>query len=257
MLLVADVGNTNIALGAYRGGELAASWRMSSGTNRTSDETGVFICSALSRHGFSTDDVTGCVVSSVVPDIINSFARAVRKYFAVEPLIVSHKLKTRVGFGAGVNAAEVGADRVVNCEAAYALYGGAAIVIDYGTATTYDAINADGLFLTGITAPGVKICADALFEKTSLLNKVELAIPPSLLITNTVESVQCGIMYGKIGETEYIVNRVKRERGAPDMKVIATGGLARVIAAGTEAFDAVNPWLTLEGLRIIYENNAL
>lgn len=255
MIIVADVGNTNIVLGAYENDRLLNFWRMSTGSSRTSDETGVFISAVLEKSGLSPKDVEDCIISSVVPDVLYSFVNGFRKYFGISPIIVNHKLKTNIKFHENMNTREVGSDRIVNCVAAYALYGGPAIVIDYGTATTYDAISAEGMFITGITAPGIKISAEALYEKTALLGKVEIVMPPSLLVSNTTESIQAGIVYGRIGETEYIVNMLKKELGWKDIKVIATGGLVKVISPGTTVLDEINLNLTLEGLRILYEMN--
>ncbi len=255
MIIVADVGNTNTVLGAYKNNELINSWRMTTGTNRTADETGVFICSVLEKSGFSAEDVENCIISSVVPDIMYSLVHGFKKYLNINPMIASYKMKSDIFITKGINPREVGVDRIVNCQAAYTLYGGPAIVIDYGTATTYDVVNENGEFVTGITAPGLKICAEALFSKTALLSKVELSLPTSLLVENTTESIQAGILFGRIGETEYIVDRLKKEIGLTDAKVIATGGLARVIAQGTDVFNEINPNLTLEGLRILYEMN--
>lgn len=255
MIIVVDVGNTNIVIGAYKDTELLSSWRMSTAGNRTADETGVFIYSVLRKSGYSLDDVENCIISSVVPDIMYSLIHAFKKYFNIDPIVVSYKMRMGIRIGGQESPREVGADRIVNCEAAYKIYGGPAIVIDYGTATTYDVVGENGEFITGITAPGVKICAEALFNRTSLLSKVEMTMPSSIIAENTTESVQAGIIYGRIGETEYIVGRLKKEIGIPSAKVVATGGLARVITQGTDLFDEINPNLTLEGLRILYELN--
>ena len=255
MIIVADIGNTNIVLGAYKGPELLNSWRMATRINRTADETGVFICSVLEKSGYAPEDVENCIISSVVPDITYSLTHAFQKYFNIDPMVVHYKMKMDIRLGSQENPREVGADRIVNCQAAYKLYGGPIIVIDYGTATTYDVVDAEGNFLTGITAPGIKICAEALFDRTALLNKVELAMPPSMLVENTTESIQAGIVFGRIGETEYIVARLKKELGIPNAKVAGTGGLARIISQGTDIFNVINPNLTLEGLRWLYEMN--
>ena len=154
-----------------------------------------------------------------------------------------------------VGERELGADRIVNCVAGYKKFGGPIIIIDYGTATTYDAVSCNGEFLTGITAPGIKISADALFSRAALLGNVELALPPSLMVKSTAESMQAGILFGRIGETEYIVNRLKQEMDAPEAIVIATGGLAHTIARGSNIFDHIVPGLTLDGLQILYEMN--
>ncbi|MCL2703969.1 MAG: type III pantothenate kinase [Defluviitaleaceae bacterium] len=255
MLLVIDLGNTNITFGVCNDNEVTAQWRLTTGQNRTIDEMGMNLVWLLENGGFKAGDIHDVVISSVVPKLLYPLTRAVNNYFRVEPIVVTKELE--LGLKLIVPATkELGSDRLVNCAAAYKLYGGPVIVIDYGTATTYDVIDGDGEFITGITAPGVKISADALFEKAALLGAVELAMPRSILATNTAESLQCGILFGCIGETEYIVSRLKRELSMPSAVVAATGGLCRVIASGTEGvFDHVVPALTLEGLRLIYNMN--
>jgi len=254
MLLVVDVGNTNIVLGLYDGQSLKKSWRMSTGENRTSDEIGLFICSLFSHEKITPTQIKSIIISSVVPNVMYSLTNGLRKYFDIAPMIVSKNMNLGITLN-NVGERELGADRIVNCVAAYKLYGGPAIVIDYGTATTYDAMSASGEFLTGITAPGIKISADALFTRAALLGKVELVLPKSLMVSSTAESVQAGILYGSIGETEYIVNALRKEMGAPNAVVIATGGLAHTIAKGSDVFDHIVPALTLEGLRFLYEMN--
>jgi len=255
MLLVVDVGNTNIVLGLYDNKTLIKSWRMATGENRTSDEMGLFIYSLFTHSRIEVDAVRNIIISSVVPNIMYSLANGFRKYFDAIPMIVSKSLKLGITLNS-VGERELGADRIVNCVAAYKMFGGPVIVIDYGTATTYDAVTGDGGFLTGITAPGIKISADALFAKAALLGKVELLLPTSLLVNSTTESIQAGILYGRIGETEYIVNRLRQEMEEPNALVVATGGLASSIALGTKIFDHIVPALTLEGLRLIHEMNS-
>jgi len=228
---------------------------MSTGENRTSDEMGLFIHSLFTHSDVLVDTVRSIIISSVVPNIMYSLANGFRKYFDVTSMIVSKDLNLGITLN-DVGKRELGADRIVNCVAAYKLYGGPVIVADYGTATKYDVVTADGLVVTAITAPGIKISADALFAKAALLGKVELTLPPSLLVKSTTESIQAGILYGRIGETEYIVNRLRQEMGAPNAIVVATGGLAGSIALGTKIFDHVVPALTLEGLRLLYEMNS-
>jgi len=255
MLLVVDVGNTNIVLGLYEGKTLIKSWRMATGENRTSDEMGLFIYSLFTHSKIDVTAVKSIIISSVVPNIMYSLTNGFRKYFNAIPMIVSKFLKLGITLNS-VGERELGADRIVNCVAAYKLFGGPVIVIDYGTATTYDAMTKDGVFLTGITAPGIKISADALFTKAALLGKVELLLPTSLLVSSTTESIQAGILYGRIGETEYIVNRLRQEMGEPNALVVATGGLASTISLGTKVFDHIEPALTLEGLRLIHDMNS-
>ncbi|MCL2350124.1 MAG: type III pantothenate kinase, partial [Defluviitaleaceae bacterium] len=194
------------------------------------------------------------IISSVVPDIMYSLTNAIRKYFDITPMIVNKDMKLGISLS-GAGQRELGADRIVNCVAAYKMYGGPVVIIDYGTATTYDAMSRTGEFITGITAPGIKISADALFSRAALLGKVELNLPQSLKVETTAESVQAGILYGAIGQTEYMVKGLKELMGEERVTVVATGGLAHTIARGTDIFDHIEPSLTLEGLRLIYEMN--
>ena len=254
MLLVIDVGNTNIVLGLYEGANLLKSWRMNTGENRTSDEMGIFISSILAHNKIAPESLKSIVISSVVPNIMYSLTNGIRKYFDISPMIVSKDMELGIKLNY-VGERELGADRIVNCVAGYKLYGGPLIICDYGTATKYDAISKHGEFLTGITAPGIKISAEALFSRAALLGQVELTLPTSLIVKSTAESMQAGILFGRIGETEYIVNRLRKEMDAPDAKVIATGGLAHTIARGSDIFDHIAPGLTLEGMRILYEMN--
>lgn len=254
MLLVIDVGNTNIVLGLYSGKKLLRSWRMATGQNRTSDEMGIFIYSLLSHKGVSPDSLKSIIISSVVPNIMYSLTNGIRKYFDISPIIVSKDMTLGIKLNQ-VGQRELGSDRIVNCVAGFKLYGGPIIIIDYGTATTYDIVSQDGEFLTGITAPGIKISAEALFARAALLGNVELNLPSSIIVNSTADSVKAGILFGNIGQTEYIVNRLKNELNTPNAKVIATGGLANTIARGTDIFDHIEPALTLEGLRILYELN--
>ena len=242
-------------LGLYDGENLVKSWRMSTSEGRTSDEMGLFIYSVLTHTGLSPDALKSVIISSVVPNIMYSLENGIRKYFDKTAMIVNRDMRLGISLNS-VGKRELGADRIVNCVAAYGLYGGDApiIIIDYGTATTYDAVSAKGEFITGITAPGIKISAEALFSRAALLGKVELSFPPSILVESTAESVQAGILYGSIGETEYIVRKL-REAIGDNAKVIATGGLARTISQGCDIFDYIKSDLTLEGLRMIYEMN--
>jgi type III pantothenate kinase len=252
--LVIDVGNTNIVIGLYDGAQLLRSWRMGTRQNSTSDEMGIFICSWLSLMEVKPKDLKSVVISSVVPDIMYSLTNAVRKYFEMVPMIVNKDMNLGICLKRAA-ARDLGADRIVNCVAAYTLYGGPVVIIDYGTATTYDAVSAGGEFITGITAPGIKISADALFNKAALLGKVELVLPPSFDVKTTTESVQAGILFGTIGQTQYIVNGLKELLGEQNAPVVATGGLANTVARGCGIFNHIVPQLTLEGLRIIYERN--
>ncbi len=254
MLFVIDVGNTNIVLGVYDGDELIANWRMTTEKLKTSDEIGIFMHSLFDYEGISIDKLDDVIISSVVPDIMYSLTHGIRKYFGIDPMIVSMGMKTGINIRMQ-NPKELGSDRIVNIVAAYAIYGGPAIVIDYGTANTYDVINAKGEFLTGITAPGIRICADALYQSAAQLTKFEIKNPGTVIAKNTIDSMQAGIVLGTVGEALYFIERIKKELNLPDVKVIATGGLARVIDENGEIFDVLDPLLTLKGLKILYEKN--
>ena len=254
MLLVIDVGNTNIVLGVYEGETLVNCWRMATGGNRTADETGIFIHGLFDASGLDAKKVTAAIISSVVPDIMYSLTQGIRKYFHIEPMIVSVGMKTGIVVKRD-NPKAVGADRIVNLVAANEIYGGPAVVIDYGTANTFDVINEKYEFITGFISPGISSCADALYQKAAQLPKIEIKQPKSIIAKNTVDSLQAGLVLGHMGQTRYIIELLKKELNLPDMKVIATGGLARVIDPDNEVFDVLDPVLTLKGLRILYEKN--
>lgn len=254
MLLVIDVGNTNFVLGVYKGEKLIKCWRMATGKNRTADETGLFIHSLFDASDVRASSITGVIISSVVPDIMYSLSHGIRKYFNLEPMIVGAGMKTGIVVKRD-NPKEVGADRIVNLVAVKELYGGPAVVIDYGTANTFDVLNDKGEFITGLITPGISICAEALYQKAAQLPKIEIKKPKSIVVKNTIGSIQAGLVLGHIGQTVHIVNELKRELELPHMKVIATGGLARVIDPEHKIFDVLDPVLTLKGLKILYEKN--
>lgn len=254
MILVADVGNTNITFGAYDGEELKATFRMTSNVPRTSDEYGIMLLSLLDANGVSPDLIEGAIIASVVPNIMHSLTGAVNKYLKINPMVVGPGIKTGIRI-TNDNPREIGADRIVNVVAAYEKYGGPVLVIDFGTATTYDLITEDGSFRVGITAPGIKISAKALWTDTAKLPEIEIKKPASIMATETISSMQAGLVYGQIGQTEYIIKEVIRESGLEDLRVVATGGLGRLIAGETQTIGVYDPYLTLEGLRIIYNKN--
>ena len=254
MLLVVDVGNTNIVLGVYKKNKMIKCWRMSTGSKKTADETGIFIHSLFDASDVKASCIDAAIISSVVPDIMYSLTHGIRKYFNIEPIVVGAGMKTGIVIKRD-NPKEVGADRIVNLVAAKEIYGGPAIVIDYGTADTFDVINEKGEFITGLIAPGISICADALYQRAAQLPKIEIKKPESIIAKNTVNSIQAGIVIGHIGETIYILEKLKQELQQPNLKVIATGGLARVIDEKGEIFDVIDPVLSLKGLRILYEKN--
>ncbi len=254
MILVIDVGNTNITCGVYDGKELKTTFRMMSKMPRTSDEYGINILELLRINEVSKEDIEGVIIASVVPNVMHSLTGALYKYLEKKPLIVGPGVKTGIKITSD-NPREIGPDRIVDAVAAYEVYGGPVLVIDFGTATTYDLVTADGCFGVGITAPGIRISAKALWEDTAKLPEIEIKKPESILAKETITSMQAGLVYGQIGQTEYIINQVKKETGYNDLKVVATGGLGRIIADETDAIQIYHRHLTLEGLRIIYEKN--
>ena len=255
MLLVVDVGNTNITFGVYQGRSLLKSFRITTKIPRTSDEFGLSIMELLRINGISITELEGISMASVVPNIMHALTGAMVKYAGIEPLIVGPGVKTGIKITTE-NPRAIGADRIVDAVAAYEKYGGPVLVLDFGTATTYDLVTADGSFSAGITAPGLKISQRALSQEAAKLPEVEIKKPKSILAQETISSMQAGLVYGQLGQTEYIIKQVKKETGYDDLKVIATGGLGRMISEETETIDVYDSALTLDGLRIIYEKNA-
>lgn len=253
MLLSIDIGNTNITLGLYRNQELVVAWRLATDHERMQDEYGLQMLGLLRHAGFNPEDVHGIALASVVPPLTGTFLQACDNYIGQQVLVVDAGVKTGVCIRYEDPKA-VGADRVVDAAAVQHLYGGPACVVDFGTATTFDAISAEGDYLGGAIAPGIRIAAEALFQRTAKLPRVELAHPPSAIGRNTVHSMQSGLLFGYVGLVEGMVARFRAELG-PEMKVIGTGGLAEIIAAETEVIQILAPWLTLDGLRIIWDMN--
>ncbi|HYM63031.1 MAG TPA: type III pantothenate kinase [Thermoanaerobaculia bacterium] len=249
-LLVVDVGNTNIVLGMYHEEELVSSWRLATARDRTSDEYGILARQFIGEH---LETLEGAIVASVVPPL-NSVIRAmIEKYFDIEPLFVEPGVKTGIAVHVD-NPNEVGADRIVNAVAAHHLYGGPAVIVDFGTATTFDLVSADACYLGGVIAPGLTISAEALFARAARLPRVDIRRPPTVIGTNTIVNMQAGIYFGYLGLVDGILARMKRE--VPDVKkVIATGGLASLLAEDSEHIDEVDTDLTLKGLKITYDRN--
>lgn len=253
MILAIDVGNTNISMGIFRGDKLVSNWRIVTVSDRTSDETGLLILQFFNYAGITKDDIEDIIISSVVPPVMYALELAIRKYVGKEPMVVSVATKTGINILYD-NPSEVGADRIVNAVAALKLYGGPIIIVDFGTATTFCAIGENGDYLGGVICAGIKISMDALFAKAAKLPRVEISKPKSIIGKNTVESMQSGAVYGYAGQVDYIVKKMKSELSG-DVKVIATGGLARLIAEEAKSIDEINRKLTLEGLKIIYTMN--
>jgi len=253
MLLAIDIGNTNITFGLYEGDTLGPRWRIRTIHDKMPDEYGILIDQLFRRRGYRPEQVSGIAIASVVPPLTPIFEQVCREYMEQEPLVVDSSVQTGVPILYDPPRA-VGADRVVDAAAVLAMYSVPACVVDFGTATTFDAVSAEGDYLGGAIAPGVGISAHALFERTAKLPRVELTRPPSAIGGNTVHSMQSGLLFGYVGLVEGMVARFKAELG-PETCVIATGGLAGMIARETDVIDVVDPWLTLHGLRIIYELN--
>jgi type III pantothenate kinase len=253
MIVVFDVGNTNIVVGVYEGKELLTHWRIRTDTLRTSDEYGVMLNSLFHYHGLSMRSVKAVVISSVVPTLMMEMDWMIERYFGCKPVVVGPGIKTGLPIKYD-NPREVGADRVVNAVAALHKYGCPLIIVDFGTATTFCVVNEHGEYLGGAIAPGIRIATEALVNRASKLPRVELNVPKSVIGKNTIMSMQVGIMYGFVGQVEGIIARMKKEiHGNP--RVIATGGLASIIAGETDSIDIVDEFLTLEGLHLIYEMN--
>ncbi len=249
-LLVVDIGNTNVTLGVYRGDVLARSWRLSTQRDRTADEYGILIRQML---GDAADGLDGTIVSSVVPPLNSAFASMIEQYFGIEPLFVEPGVKTGIAIQVD-NPQEVGADRIVNCVAAFERYGGPSIIVDFGTATTFDVVTANAEYAGGVIAPGLAISAEALFARASRLPRVDIRRPPSVIGTNTVVNMQSGLYFGYLGLVDGILERMKRELSGVK-KIIATGGLAALLARDSAYIEDVLDDLTLEGLKIIYDRN--
>ncbi len=255
MILTLDIGNTNMKTALFEDMEMRQYWRLSTNRNRTSDEYGMALMNLLNHHGIDKGAVEGIMMSSVVPQINFTIEHMCRNYFGMEPMKIEPGVKTGINIKYE-NPRELGSDRIANAVAAYELYGGPCITIDFGTATSFGAISAKGEFLGGAICPGLRLAADALTERTAKLPRFELVKPEAVIGRNTVNNMQAGIVYGYIGQINYIVNRMKREMNVPDVKVIATGGLAVLVAGESRVIDVMDGLLTLKGLCLIYKKNA-
>lgn len=253
MIFVLDVGNTNTVLGVYEKDDLKYHWRIETSRNKTEDEYGMLVKSLFEHVGITFQDIHGIIISSVVPPIMFSLERMCKKYFHVNPLVVGPGIKTGLNIKYD-NPREVGADRIVNAVAGIHEYGSPLIIVDFGTATTYCYINEKEEYMGGAIAPGISISTEALYSRASKLPRIEIAAPEHIIGKNTVAAMQSGILYGYVGQVDGIVSRMKAYSKI-EPKVIATGGLASLIANESESIDIVDPFLTLKGLRLIYKRN--
>ena len=252
MILTIDVGNTNITCGVFDEDVIVASFRITTKMPRTSDEYGMILYNLLEQNNIPPLDIGAAIICSVVPNVMHSLRGGLVKYFHITPIIVEAGIKTGIRI-VTPNPQQIGADRIVDAVGAYEIYGGPVLVIDFGTATTYDFVDESGAFLGGITAPGIRISAKALSEDAAKLPEIEIKKPESILGKDTITSMQAGIVYGQIGQTEYIINKVKEEVGLENVKTVVTGGLGRIIANETTCIDIYDPNLTLKGIYRVYK----
>jgi len=254
MILTMDIGNTNIKAALFEGEELVRYWRLNTDTARTSDEYGITLANLFAHCGLRMDQVRGIMISSVVPTVNFTIEHMCRNYFGLDPRFLAPGIKTAIHIKYD-NPRELGSDRIANAVAAHGCYGGPCIFIDFGTATTYGVVSAEGEFLGGAIGPGIKMSAEGLVDSAAKLPRVELIKPGAVIARTTVTNMQSGLFFGFVGSVDYIVRRMKEEMGDPATKVIATGGMARLLAPELRVIDHVDGLLTLKGLRLIYERN--
>lgn len=255
MVLVIDVGNTTTHMGIFKDDALLYEFRFITKVRRTSDEMMVLFDFFFKKNNIDTNDIKGIIISTVVPDINYTLSSCVIKYLKREPILVEPGIKTGIKI-LTENPKEVGADRIVDALAAYTIYGGPCLVLNFGTATRYDLVRENGVFNAAVTSPGIQISADALWTNAAKLPNIEIKKPDSILAGNTITSMQAGLVYGYIGQVEYIVKKMKEEAKLPNAKVVATGGYAKIIVPETDVIDYYDPLLTLKGLKIMYDKNA-
>ena len=252
MLLALDAGNTNITIGVFEGEEFKGIYRLTTKLPRTSDEFGLLIVDLIKQCGATPDDIDDVIIASVVPNIMYSLTSSIIKYFNCNPIEVKSGIKTGLKI-ATTNPKELGADRIVDAVAAIELYGGPIIVVDFGTATTFDLVSGDGTFVAAVTSPGIRTSAEALFKGAAKLPEVEIRKPDTILAKDTITSMQAGLFYGWLGQTEYIIKKLKEESGYTDVNVVATGGLGKLFSKESKEIEIYNPRLTLYGLKYVYE----
>lgn len=253
MLLVIDIGNTNITLAIFKKDKIISTFRLTTNSQRTSDEYGSFILTFIQSSGIKSEDIEDIIISTVVPKIMYSFNNAIYKYLKKEPIIIGPGIKTGISLKIE-NPKSLGGDRLVDAVGAYNLYGGPCIAIDFGTATTFDIVDENGTFIGGATAPGIGISTNALSNMAAQLPEISIRKPKSIIGKNTISSMQAGVVYGYIGLTEKIITELKKEYGS-DLKVISTGGLGKIISNETDLIDTYDQELTFKGLKIIYDLN--
>ena len=254
MIFTMDVGNTNIKTALFDGAEMKKYWRVSTSKTYTSDEYGILLSNLFAHEGVERSAVEGIAISSVVPTINFTLEHMCKNYFGMTPMMVAPGIKTGINIKYE-NPRELGSDRIANAVAAYEQYGGPCVFIDFGTATTFGALDAKGNFLGGCICPGIKLASEALVSGAAKLPRFELVKPESVIGRTTVANLQAGLIYGYIGQVDYLVRRIRKELGAPDAFVVATGGMARLVAQDDQIINKLDGLLTLKGLRILYDRN--